>query len=60
MVKFKVVRLTNADIARDAELSPEYVKAIMAGYEPLGTSEAGEPLYSIAQMTAAIFRGPQR
>ncbi|MEJ5073433.1 hypothetical protein WH357_14015 [Enterobacter ludwigii] len=59
MAKLKDLRLTNAEIARDAKLSPEYVKAIMAAYEPLGTSEAGEPLYSLAQMTAAILRGPQ-
>ncbi|WP_329502702.1 hypothetical protein [Klebsiella aerogenes] len=59
MVKLKDLRLTQAEIAKDAKLSPQYVSEIMANYEPLGTSETGEPLYSIAQMTAAIFRGPQ-
>ncbi|EQA1595581.1 hypothetical protein ABKU91_20235 (plasmid) [Enterobacter hormaechei] len=59
MAKMNDVRITQAEIARDARLSPEYVEAIMAHYEPLGTNEAGEPLYSIVQMCAAILRGTQ-
>lgn len=57
MAKLKDVRVTQAEIAKNAELSPEYVKAIMANYEPLGMSETGEPLYSINQMCCAILRG---
>ncbi|HEY2455548.1 MAG TPA: hypothetical protein VGI71_23615 [Scandinavium sp.] len=57
MVKLKDVRVTKAEIAKNAELNPEYVAAIMANYEPMGTNEAGEPLYDINQMCCAILRG---
>jgi hypothetical protein len=57
MSKTSDLRLTQAEIAKDAELNPQYVSEIMASYEPLGISEAGEPLYSINQMCCAILRG---
>ncbi|EMO5719086.1 hypothetical protein JW310_23120 [Enterobacter cloacae subsp. cloacae] len=56
-MKMRDIRLTRADIAKAAALSPAYVNAIIMHHKPQGISQQGEQLYSVIQMCAAIFRG---
>ncbi|MFP2504505.1 hypothetical protein [Buttiauxella gaviniae] len=56
-MRIKDVRLTCLEIAINAKLDVGYTRRIMAQYVSLSTDENGEPLYSIAQMMGAMFRG---